>query len=601
MSRRSILCFWLCICSIQAWGQSNSLRVCFTHDLHGALQRLPALASLIEQAQGPQREQSDKRAAAHLLVDAGDFSAGSFSQLLFRSHAPEYKALIQMGYDALCFGNHEFDLGDGALLAMLQTGRESSWAHGLKEPIWLAANLKAQAGGALDSAFHLIHLQEWVVLERKGQRIGLFGLLGKAAMQNSLSPHLQFEAPEQAAKRAVQALQAAGVDWIICLSHSGTATRLKDSEDLLLAKTVPGIDLIISGHSHSLLNEPLIVKHKNGRQTFIVSAGASGDYLGIIDLCKRQGNIELLHYALQATAEAPPQAAMADYVQALSGLLADSLSLQEGFFSQDSLAYLTQALMVAPDAEGNSPLGSVTTQAFRQTLRRLRPELNEAPLVGLIPRGCLRADLPSGALGPQDFFSVLSLGLGADGRLGHPLVLSYLYGKELNDLCELNASVAGSLPDARLFFAGLRYRYQPFFPPFFRVFGLEIEGADGNWQPVVPTQLYAVTGNLYTAQMLGLLQTASHGLLSAQLKSAQELPQIALEMMYEAEGREAKDWLSLLQTGSQGFPLPVAQAQNVGLWTGRSLLLVLPLLLLAAISYGFLVKKRIFARRGRRP
>jgi 5''-nucleotidase/2'',3''-cyclic phosphodiesterase and related esterases len=593
MSRRSILCFWLCICSIQAWGQSDSLRVCFTHDLHGNIESLPALAGAI-------RQQQQQVSYTQLLVDAGDFSMGSFSQLLFRSQAPEYSALIQMGYDALCFGNHEFDFGDGALLAMLQAGRENSQAQGLKEPLWLAANIKAQAGAALDSAFRLINLQEWTVLERDGQRIGLFGLLGKVAMQNSLSPHLQFEDPKQAARRAVQALQTAGVDWIICLSHSGTAARDRDSEDLQLAKAVKGIDLIISGHSHSVLRQPLVLNHQ-GRQTYIVSAGASGEYLGVIDLCKQQGRTALLHYALLATAEAPPQAAMADYVQALSGLLADSLFRQEGFYPQDSLACLTQALMVAPDAEGNSPLGSVTAQAFRQSLRRLRPELNEAPLIGLIPWGCLRADLPAGTLRPQDFFSVLSLGMGADGRLGYPLVLSYLYGKELEDLCELNASVAGTLPDARLFFAGLRYRYQPFFPPFFRVFGLEIEDAHGNWQPVVPTQLYAVTGNLYTAQMLGMLHASSHGILSAQLKSAQELPEMALEIMYEAEGRGAKDWLSLLQAGSQGFPSAVAQAQKAGLWTGRSLLLVLPLLLLVAIAYGFWTKKRIFARRGSRP
>ena len=76
------------------------------------------------------------------------------------------------------------------------------------------------------------------------------------------------EDPVQAAGRCVQSLKEQGAQFIICLSHSGTSEKTKNSEDEQLAQKVEGIDLIISGHTHTTLEAPIVVG-----DTYIVSAG----------------------------------------------------------------------------------------------------------------------------------------------------------------------------------------------------------------------------------------------------------------------------------------------------------------------------------------
>src|SRR5699024_639218 len=95
-------------------------------------------------------------------------------------------------------------------------------------------------------------------------------------------------------KNMVSILQKEKVDLIIVSSHSGTSLDKKKSEDEQLAKKVPEIDVIISGHTHTTFEEPIIVN-----QTVIGSAGEYGDNLGVIQLTKNnQGRWDLADYSL---------------------------------------------------------------------------------------------------------------------------------------------------------------------------------------------------------------------------------------------------------------------------------------------------------------
>ena len=113
-----------------------------------------------------------------------------------------------------------------------------------------------------------------------------------------------------AAERTVAALEEAGADFIICLSHSGTDDRGK-GEDYELARRVDGIDVILSGHTHTTLDEPLRVG-----DTLIVSCGEYTANLGVLTVeWKPNGEKTVADYRLlpvdETVAEDPDMAAMA--------------------------------------------------------------------------------------------------------------------------------------------------------------------------------------------------------------------------------------------------------------------------------------------------
>ena len=111
------------------------------------------------------------------------------------------------------------------------------------------------------------------------------------------------EDPAQAAQRCVEALREQVADFIICLSHSGTNEKKSLSEDEQLAEAVEGIDLIVSGHTHTTLTEPIV-----SGDTYIVSAGPYCQNLGSITLrWNAEGEKTLVEYQLIPIDETLPE------------------------------------------------------------------------------------------------------------------------------------------------------------------------------------------------------------------------------------------------------------------------------------------------------
>src|SRR5699024_2523940 len=128
------------------------------------------------------------------------------------------------------------------------------------------------------------------IIEKGGVKIGVIGLLGEDAASNAPMSGVTFDDNVETAKKTVEILQKEGVDMIIASSHSGTSTKKKVSEDEVLAKEVPEIDVIISGHTHTTLPEPIIAG-----DTVIGSSGEYGEYLGKMDLVQKDdGRWDLL-------------------------------------------------------------------------------------------------------------------------------------------------------------------------------------------------------------------------------------------------------------------------------------------------------------------
>ena len=256
--------------------------ILFTHDTHDHFLPMPdadggesggytRLATLIKQ----ERE-------AHpdaLVLDGGDFSMGSLFQTIYAAEAPELRALGAMGYDVTTLGNHEFDYRSEGLADMLNAAVDS----GDPLPAIVQANCIRPESGSLTEAWNRYGIGDYMILERGGVNYGIFGLMGEVADSNAPMSGVEFEPIADAAERTVAALEEelSGRNepyFIICLSHSGTDGRGK-GEDYQLARQVDGIDLIISGHTHTTLTEPIRVG-----DTLIVSCGAYTANLGSITI-----------------------------------------------------------------------------------------------------------------------------------------------------------------------------------------------------------------------------------------------------------------------------------------------------------------------------
>jgi len=197
-----------------------------------------------------------------IVVDAGDFSQGTPYFNLFKGFT-EIELMNKMGYDVVVLGNHEFDNGSKVL------------AKRLKQ-----ANFKVVCANYQFKNKSLSRLvKPYTIINIGGKKIGFFGLL--CDMKRVVMPNYYKETifldPIATAKKMVDILKNKELcDLIICLSHLGIDAEIEgDVTDKDIAKNVAGIDFIIGGHSHLLIEEPVIVNN-----TKIVQARKNGIYVG---------------------------------------------------------------------------------------------------------------------------------------------------------------------------------------------------------------------------------------------------------------------------------------------------------------------------------
>ena len=223
-----------------------------------------------------------------ILLDAGDFSTGSIYDTLFTHYAVDLSMLGMMGYDATMLAEREFSNGTAALTEMLQSAASS--------PSIIGSNLvfaNDEETAALKAAYQSRDGRLYKTFEKGGHKIGVFTLFDPACVTTvELLGGVSLEDPVECAQKMVAALQDAGCDYIICMYHSKGAPQEKDSHDRQLAEQVDGIDLLISGHTVSALEDSLVVN-----DTLIVSNGQYGDFLGIVDLDKE--TLEPMRVAMQ--------------------------------------------------------------------------------------------------------------------------------------------------------------------------------------------------------------------------------------------------------------------------------------------------------------
>ena len=536
----------------QVWAAnktSEEITILYTHDMHSSF--LPKEGPDGHARGGYARLKTliNEQKEAHpnaLVVDGGDFSMGSLFQTAYSTSALELRAMGQMGYDVTTFGNHEFDYRASGLADMLYAAVDS----GDPLPAIVDANyLPPQEDEETWDALYTYGVQDYRILERGGVHYVVFGLTGldsdECAPMSGMELHDPVETAKRVVKEATEQCQTAyGADpVVICLSHSGTENG--KGEDYELARKVNGIDVIISGHTHTTLEQPIEVN-----DTYIVSAGENSKNLGVLTLTRTQDGVELKDSRLVPVDESVPEdPEMAAWIEAAKEQVErDYLADFDLEFDQVLVdnPYRFDTVDEVYDTQHESTLGNLLADAYYWAGN----QNSQDPVdVALTASGVIRDTFPKGAVTVSQVFNVASLGIGADGVPGYPLISVYLTGKDLKNAIEVDASVPPLMSAAQLFYSGVEYSFNTNRMIFDKVDDVALLGTGGVTEPIVDDQLYHVVTGLYIGQMLGAVEDTSFGILTVTPRDAQgnpiDMSQLENYILHDDQGNEVKEWYAI--------------------------------------------------------
>ena len=440
-----------------------------------------------------------------LILDAGDFSMGTAFAAASREIGGELQVMSHMGYDATTFGNHEFDLGpDGLAKAIGVAGKAGRIPVVLSSNSDFAGSDPTLAGLQQLSKAGLV--RRYLVIERGSIRFGLFGVLGKEAQYYTAGAGaVKFLDYVESAREVAKLLrETEKVDLVIALSHGGVAIgkdgRYSAGDDVSLAEAVPGIDIVIGGHSHTELQDAIIV---NGR-TPVVQTGKEGKNVGELVISFDGARLTVDSYRLYAIDDSiAGDRAINDEIDKLKKGVSAAVFASRGYSVDQPLAVTPRDLPnTFSDIAAGTILANHVTDSFRKATQSD---------IGFTVNGLMRAPILQGKTGVvtvYDVFAVAPLGAGVvDATAGSALVTAYFTGQELKNLLEFflvdNPAHPGEMfPRA----SGMRCRYDLSRPKFDLVTAIELGDLDRGYRAIdisgKDTRLYSLTCPLYVGVIL---------------------------------------------------------------------------------------------------
>ncbi len=473
------------------------------------------------------RKEERKGQGPVLVLDAGDYSMGTAFGAASRETGGELQLMSLMGYDATTFGNHEFDLGPDGLGKSIGVAAKAG-----RVPAVLASNTDfAKQDATLADLQRLTKagvIRRYVVIERAGIRFGIFGLLGKEAQfYTGGAGAAAFSDAIETGKEMVKVLrETEKVDVVIALSHGGVQKgkdgRFTEGDDVRLAKDVPGIDVVIGGHSHTALEEVIIVNDR----TPVVQTGKESQNLGELVVTIDGGKLTVDSYKLYPIDDSfAGDRAIADEIDKLKKGVTEAVFASRGYSIDQPLAVASQDLPnTFTDIAASTLLANLCTDAFRKATKAD---------IGFSANGLMRAGLTRGKSGVQtvyDVFAVAPLGAGVvDHTAGSALVTGYFTGQELKNLLEFllvdNPAHPGEYFPRT---SGMRFRYDPSRPKFDVVTAIELGDLDRGYKVIdisgKDARLYSLTCPLYLGQVIVAIPKYTKGKLALVPKNRKGQP-----------------------------------------------------------------------------
>ncbi|NPA43964.1 MAG: bifunctional metallophosphatase/5'-nucleotidase, partial [Chlorobi bacterium] len=504
---------------------------------------------------------------ATLILDAGDFLMGSLFHVAEEETGFQLNLMKKMGYDVITLGNHEFDFGPETLVNILSSAKKNGGY-----PEIVSANMQIPIKFILNTKLRLLEgrdaIRSYTVVNKNGLKIAVFGLLGiDAAHVAPLSKPINFEEPIKAAKRIVEIIKCReNPDLIICLSHSGIDHE-KDKkgniqgEDINLANEVPDIDIIISGHTHSTTEKPIVVNN-----TYIVQTGSYVNNLGEINLKVENGKIADFKFKL-----IPVDDKIQGDKQVYNEIEKQKEFINKKYLAPAKLTYNTKVAQINFDLTMDynnlkeSNLGVFVADATKYYLQ----ENGINPDFSMVASGTIREDLLKGKNGiitVPDIFRVMSLGRGYDEVPGYPLAMIYITGREVKKLMEILSMSRAKGGNGYLYTSGLKIYTNPKKMMLHKVRKVELNGKVLDISKK-NKKLYSITANTYLLSFLGEIKKMSHGLISVIPKDKNgnpitDMKNQLIDINPNKEGvQEAKEWIALIEymksfeKGSKNLPV----------------------------------------------
>ena len=551
--------------------EKEQISILFTHDMHSHLDSKNIVLDGKKQDIGgfarikTVKDQIEEKYPETLLVDAGDFAMGTAFQTIYKKQAPELVTMGKIGYDATVLGNHEFDYSAKATAEMLNSavreagGRENlpamtglniDWNKTLKDK-----DTKTN-GQALKDAFQNYGVEDYKVVEKNGVKIAIFGLIGDDAIQYSGNAKIHFSNYIERAKQIVgEIMRNDEADYIVCLSHGGTGDKEEDyenSDDVRLAKEVKGIDLIISGHSHTTFEEP-----KKVGDTVLVCCGEYNHNIGHVVLEKTQDKFQVADYKLiPLNKNIKKDSAIQATVDSYKPLINSEYFSDYGYSYDQVLANNSVEFTQIEDfgeEQKEDNLANLIADSYVYTVDQMEKnketaKSNKDPVtVSVVPAGTVRDSFAKGPITVSDVFDVNSLGVGKDGKAGYPVVSVYLTGKEIKNIAEIDASVSPNMKSARLYTSGLSYNINKHRMPLNKAYNVKLQDENNKITKLENKKLYRVVGGLFTCQSLNLVKDKSHSLLSIEPKDkdGKVIENLEDAVIKDKKGNELKEWYVL--------------------------------------------------------
>ena len=533
------------------------LDVLFTHDTHSHLNSYSTIVN------GKQKEvggfariktlidEKKKENPDTLILDGGDFSMGTLIQTVYTTEAAELRMLGYLGCDVTTFGNHEFDYRSGGLADMLKTAKNS----GETVPKLVVCNVDwdamekeglSKGQKQIESAFETYGVKDYVVIQKGGVKIAVLGVFGKDALECAPTCELEFKDPVESAKNTVEEIKKKeDVDMIACVSHSGTWEDEKVSEDETLAKEVPDIDLIISGHTHTQLDQP--IRHGN---TYIVSCGEYGRNLGSISMTQKKdkrwkmNTYKLIPVTKNVKSDQAAQKQIDKFMDTVdTNYLVNFGYTKDQVLAENDIKFNSLEEMETKHEELN--LGDIISDAYVYAVENSEGYDGRPVDVAVVPSGTVRDTYTKGDITVEKVYNSFSLGIGKDGLAGYPLITAYLTGKELKLVAEVDASVSDYMTIARLYCSGMNFTYNPHRMILNKVTDCYLT-KDGKREEIQDDKLYKVVTDLYTGQMLDSVTDISYGLLKIEPKDKNGKLLKNLEDEAITDGKtELKAWVAI--------------------------------------------------------
>ena len=438
----------LCACAAaeenaQEIDLSGHIVILHTNDSHGRVDTNLGFSRV-----AVAKERLEGAGATVLLLDAGDTLHGLPFATVSEGESI-VKLMNEAGYDAMTTGNHDYNYGQDRLAELNERA---------DFPI-LAANVVKEDGTTL--------LDGAAVIEKGNVKFGIFGLATPETVYKT-NPNnvagLTFADPIETARQQVAALEAQDCTLIIALAHIGLDESSNETSRMI-AEQVEGIDIIIDGHSHTVLENGMWVN-----STLIASTGEYIESIGCIDI-----DSEGYAAATLLTAEDFGEADVDDGIEALlAQITAEQDELLNIVVGQTSVE-LTGAREVVRTSESN--LGNLAADAFRNAT---------GADIALTNGGGIRDSIPAGDITKKQLVTVFPF--------GNYVVTMNITGEQLVQMLENGVS---RYPDADGRFpqvSGLSFKFDPAQEIGSRVFDVRVGGAE-----VDPAATYKLATNDYIA------------------------------------------------------------------------------------------------------